>query len=240
MEGAYIGLLIGGMIVLSGLLSLWRPDLLSPFSGMSKTELNKVDLKHAGKSACAVLIATGIVSAAVNWFLCAVGYADAGITVMVLTIVLGGIILMAVMRKYDSNPSAWRYRFGIIFMALFFLVVGTLLLVWSRPNGIEVKDGKVVISGNYGMEVPLDEIRMVEMLDSFPEIEARTNGIGMVHVQKGNFRLDRVGACRLYVNMKYSPFVHIVTSDTGHIFFNTDDPALTEELYDMISSSVNQ
>ena len=108
MEGAYIGLLIGGMIALSGLLSLWRPDLLSPFSGMSKTELDKVDLKHAGKSACAVLIAAGIVSAAVNWFLCAVGYADAGITVMVLTIVLGGIILMAVMRKYDSNPSAWR------------------------------------------------------------------------------------------------------------------------------------
>ena len=72
------------------------------------------------------------------------------------------------------------------------------------------------------------------MLDCLPEIEARTNGIGMEYVQKGNFRLEGIGACRLYVNLKYSPFVHIVTAGAGHIFFNTEDSVMTKELYDRI------
>ena len=41
MDGAFIGLLTGGVIVLSGLLLLWRPDLMSPFIFMSKAELDK-------------------------------------------------------------------------------------------------------------------------------------------------------------------------------------------------------
>ena len=234
MDGAFIGLLTGGVIVLSGLLLLWRPDLMSPFIFMSKAELDKVDLKPAGKKACIVLVVTGVICAAANWFLSVSGHADAGIVVMVLSIVIGGIVLLLLTRKYDRNTSAWRYRFTIIFMALFFFVVGAMLLLWSRPNVIEVNDGKIVISGNYGIEIPLDEIRMVEMLDCLPEIEARTNGIGMEYVQKGNFRLEGIGACRLYVNLKYSPFVHIVTAGAGHIFFNTEDSVMTKELYDRI------
>ena len=234
MDGAYIGLLTGGVIVLSGLLLLWRPDLMSPFIFMSKAELDKVDLKPAGKKACIVLVVTGVICAAANWFLSVSGHADAGIVVMVLSIVIGGIVLLLLMRKYDRNTSAWRYRFTIIFLALFFFVAGAMLLLWSRPNVIEVNDGKVVISGNYGIKIPLDEIRMVEMLDCLPEIEARTNGIGMEYIQKGNFRLEGIGACRLYVNLKYSPFVHIVTAGAGHIFFNTEDSVMTKELYDRI------
>lgn len=234
MDGVYIGLLTGGVIVLSGLLLLWRPDLMSPFIFMSKAELDKVDLKPAGKKACIVLVVTGVICAAANWFLSVSGHADAGIVVMVLSIVIGGIVLLLLTRKYDRNTSAWRYRFTIIFMALFFFVVGAMLLWRSRPNVIEVNEGKVVISGNYGIEIPLDEIRMVEMLDCLPEIEARTNGIGMEYVQKGNFRLEGIGACRLYVNLKYSPFVHIVTAGAGHIFFNTEDSVMTKELYDRI------
>lgn len=234
MDGVYIGLLTGGVIVLSGLLLLWRPDLMSPFIFMSKAELDKVDLKPAGKKACIVLVVTGVICAVANWVLSVSGHADAGIVVMVLSIVIGGIVLLLLMRKYDRNTSAWRYRFTIIFMALFFFVAGAMLLLWSRPNVIEVNDGKVVISGNYGIEIPLDEIRMVEMLDCLPEIEARTNGIGMEYVQKGNFRLEGIGACRLYVNLKYSPFVHIVTAGAGHIFFNTEDSVMTKELYDRI------
>lgn len=234
MDGAYIGLLTGGVIVLSGLLLLWRPDLMSPFIFMSKAEPDKVDLKPAGKKACIVLVVTGVICAAANWFLSVSGHADAGIVVMVLSIVIGGIVLLLLMRKYDRNTSAWRYRFTIIFLALFFFVAGAMLLLWSRPNVIEVNDGKVVISGNYGIKIPLDEIRMVEMLDCLPEIEARTNGIGMEYIQKGNFRLEGIGACRLYVNLKYSPFVHIVTAGAGHIFFNTEDSVMTKELYDRI------
>ena len=129
MDGAFIGLLTGGVIVLSGLLLLWRPDLMSPFIFMSKAELDKVDLKPAGKKACIVLVVTGVICAAANWFLSVSGHADAGIVVMVLSIVIGGIVLLLLTRKYDRNTSAWRYRFTIIFMALFFFV----------PNAIELR-----------------------------------------------------------------------------------------------------
>ena len=35
---------------------------------------------------------------------------------------------------------------------------------------------------------------------------------------------------QLYLNLKYSPYVHIVTASGEHIFFNTKDPSQTKDL----------
>ena len=81
------------------------------------------------------------------------------------------------------------------------------------------------------MTVDRGSIRSVQLLDSLPEIEVRTNGIGMGNIQKGHFRIEGFGSCRLYVDLKYPPFV-LLGLDTGeNIIFNTLDPDETESLY---------
>ena len=237
MGNIYIGLLTGGILILAGLLCWKHPELLSPTGIMSENEKENVDLKSAGKASCIILVTTGIVSFALNWILCATGHVEAGISVMTLSIPAGVIILLFLMKKYDRNPTGWKYSLAIGFIAVFFVVTGAMMLIWTKPEAINIDNGSVCITGDYATEVRLNDIRMIELLDSLPEITARTNGIGQGNINKGHFRLEGVGACRLYVNLKYSPFIHIVTAEGEHIFFNTDDPARTMDLYKSISAS---
>lgn len=115
-------------------------------------------------------------------------------------------------------------------LLLIFAGIAILAVSLMKPNDIEVTSECLRISGNYGIEVRLDDIRSAELVDSLPKIELRTNGIGAGNIQVGHFRMQGIGKCRLYLNRKYTPYVHIVTASGEHIFFNTEDPARTGEL----------
>ena len=123
---------------------------------------------------------------------------------------------------------------------VFLIVAGIVLIIATslRPNGIEVVQDSLVITGNYHYSVKLRDIRSVEKWDSLPKIKLRTNGIGWPNINVGHFILKDIGKCRLYVNKKYPPYVHIVTNGGEHIVFNTKDPKNTEILFDSISQTV--
>lgn len=121
------------------------------------------------------------------------------------------------------------------------LVAGLVLIIVSslRPNRIQVTSDSLVITGSYKYSVKLGEIRSVERLDSLPKIKLRTNGIGWPNIKIGHFRVEGIGKCRLYVNQKFPPYVHIVTSAGEHIIFNTKDPENTESLFFSLSAAVS-
>ena len=72
----------------------------------------------------------------------------------------------------------------------------------------------------------------MSIMETLPEIELRTNGIGMGNIQTGHFRLEGTGPCRLYVNLRFSPFVQLVLDDGEIIIFNTSEKDRTMELYE--------
>ena len=121
------------------------------------------------------------------------------------------------------------------------LVAGLVLIIVSslRPNRIQATSDSLVITGSYKYSVKLDEIRSVERLDSLPKIKLRTNGIGWPNIKIGHFRVEGIGKCRLYVNQKFPPYVHIVTSAGEHIIFNTKDPENTESIFRSLSAAVS-
>ncbi len=136
---------------------------------------------------------------------------------------------------FTGNSMNWEILTGL---TLFF--AGTALIIYgmSRPNRIELAGDSLVIRGSYGQTVSIDEIQSCEMLEKMPEITLRTNGIGLPNVRIGHFRVSGIGKCRLYINLRYSPFVHVTTASGKHIFFNTKDPEVTAGLFEAISDSI--
>ena len=136
---------------------------------------------------------------------------------------------------FTGNSMNWEILTGL---TLFF--AGTALMIYgmSRPNRIELTGDSLVIRGSYGQTVSIDEIQSCEMLEKMPEITLRTNGIGLPNVRIGHFRVSGIGKCRLYINLKYPPFVHVTTDSGKHIFFNTKDPEVTAGLFEAISDSI--
>lgn len=125
----------------------------------------------------------------------------------------------------------------IIGIVMIFAGIVVMLVSISRPNRIEICDGSLVISGSYPMTVTPDGIKTAELLDSLPKITIRTNGFALGDSMTGHFRMKGIGACRLYLKMNRPPFVHIVTSGGKHIFFNTEEPSRTRELFDALNQS---
>lgn len=136
---------------------------------------------------------------------------------------------------FTGSSMNWEIITGL---TLFF--AGTALMIYgmSRPNRIELAGDSLVIRGSYGQAVSIDEIQSCEMLEKMPEITLRTNGIGLPNVRIGHFRVSGIGKCRLYINLKYPPFVHVATVSGKHIFFNTKDPEVTAGLFEAISDSI--
>lgn len=126
----------------------------------------------------------------------------------------------------------------ILGVFLIFAGVVILILAMCRPNDINVTGNSLVISGSYSMTLDLNKIHSAELTDSLPKITLRTNGISVGEIQVGHFRMKDIGKCRLYLNLNYPPYVHIVTTQGAHIFFNTKDPERTKELFSAIMNEV--
>lgn len=238
MSHIFTGVIVGGITAIIGLLCRKYPDLLSPFSLMSEEKKENVDFKAVGKAGCTILVTAGVAGFVLNLIFCATGLADIGITASILSVMLGCIILVSVIRKYDHNEkSGGKYMITAIFLSVLSITIAALLFSWSMPDSIEAGNESLDISGEYAISIKYDSIKSVELLDRLPEIKARTNGIGMANTLKGHFILDGIGRCRLYVNLKYRPLVHIETYSSEHIIFNTDSPQGTGGLYDRIVSA---
>lgn len=227
----YFGLIIAVLLVAVGLAAMKWPGLISFYSLMAPQERENVDMKAAGKSSAVTMAVTGLACAVLYYVPYFMGHPALALALCIVAVMAGILVLTAVLRKYDHNPQRKKANVHVVVVAAVTVAVCIMLWSWSRPVRVTVTESEVEISGPYGLTVNRGSIRSVQLLDTLPEIEVRTNGIGMGNIQKGHFRIEGFGACRLYVDLKYPPFV-LLGLDTGDIvIFNTDDPAETESLY---------
>jgi hypothetical protein len=85
--------------------------------------------------------------------------------------------------------------------------VAFLLLKDSKPSAVEIKDGNLIISGSFGLTVPISGISDLKMTESPPKITSRTNGSGIGTVYKGEFRLEGNIKARIYADASKPPFM---------------------------------
>ena len=190
----YIGLIIAGLLVAAGLVAMKWPGLISFYSLMTPQEREKVDMKAAGKSSAVIMAVTGLACAILYYVPYFMGHPALALALCIVAMMAGVIVLTAVLRKYDHNTQRKKANVHIIVVAVFMVAICIMLWSWSRPVRIAVTED---------------------------EIEIRTNGIGMGNIQKGHFSIEGFGSCRLYVDLKYPPFV-LLGLDTGEIIiFNT-------------------
>ena len=200
----YIGLIIAVLLVAAGLVAMKWPGLISFYSLMTPQERERVDMKAAGKSSAVIMAVTGLACAVLYYVTYFMGHPALALALCIVAMMAGVIVLTAVLRKYDHNTQRKKANVHIIVVAVFMVAICIMLWSWSRPVRIAVTED---------------------------EIEIRTNGIGMGNIQKGHFRIEGFGSCRLYVDLKYPPFV-LLGLDTGEIIiFNTKNPSETESLY---------
>lgn len=138
-------------------------------------------------------------------------------------------------RELAENRA--KQRKLILWVSAFFTVLVLSLVGWSAmPSTISVEDGRLDVSGAYGINVSLSDLEQVELRDSLPEIGKRTNGLSFGPVLKGHFQVEGLGKTRLLLRSSETPpFLFLkIKNQPESIFINMANPNETAQLYQQL------
>lgn len=107
----------------------------------------------------------------------------------------------------------------------------------SKSSSFEVSNGNLIISGSFGITVPIAEIADLRLSDSMPVITTKTNGAWLGDACKGEFILENNIKARLYVDISAPPFITLKHSDTTY-YLNAATPADTQALHEQLVTAI--
>jgi hypothetical protein len=231
-----VSLLIAGTMLFLGILIRFCKCyvLIAGYNTMSKAE-QQVDINGLGRLIGNYLLGMGglfLLSGLLGW------ERQPGVfTVMLL--VFAGVTVWLLFRAQKFNPNPQENRktgFIIILIMTTFIGAGGLIYYGSRPPEVEVNSKLLEIKGMYGLKVPQAEIAGITLIKRLPQVRGKTNGFNYGNLLKGNFRLQGIGAAKLFVYRDIPPYI-LITAKRTKLFVNFKEPQKTSELYRKLLAS---
>jgi Ca2+/Na+ antiporter len=141
-------------------------------------------------------------------------------------------------RKASVNSSMIIGLISLLGAAifLFVLVNGT-----KKETEVIIQGNQIVFKGQYGVTDNLKEITDIQLKDDIPAIGMKVNGAGLGEIMKGDFKVEGLGTCRLFVHSEKGPFIYMLVGGKYTIINFIDSAktmAIYEELKKVIESDV--
>jgi len=223
-----IHLVIGGFLILIGALVKGNPMLIAGYNTMPEAKRKNVDIEGLSTMMRNYLMGMGVLLIAGGFLFAFAGWKLVADIWPIFT-VLGGVLFMVVKaRKYDHNKKSRAINILVIsFVVVLVLGVAGFLYYSMLPPNITTAEGRITIGGSYGTSA---EVQQAELLDSIGVIGRKTNGFQLGSVFKGNFEVEGLGNCLLFIHSTEGPFILIRTSDGRKILINAEGDDLTAAL----------
>lgn len=236
----FVAIFIGALCIGIGFLIKAYPDAIAGYNTMPKKKKKNVDVKGLSAFLGNGLIIIGSITIAGYYIFDFAGLRLPAELMLIVPVLAGPVLLVLLSQKFDHNPKK-KSRY-VIPVVLFGIVIsmGVELFGYYKPAGIEIEDDALRITGKYGVEIKYDEIADAGLTDRIPNVRKRTNGLSFAGSNKGYFRLDEYGKCRLFLHIKNkSPFIIITDNEGLKTIFNVKDPDTAQEYYSRIKEKIN-
>jgi hypothetical protein len=110
------------------------------------------------------------------------------------------------------------------------LFPGSLIKI-EKVNVSLLSDQIKIKQDIYEVDCKYDEIIRLDTLSSLPEINYRSNGIGLDTLLAGHFNMQGIEDAMLFLDPESPPFIHFLSKKGQHVFLNLDHHKKTIELY---------
>ncbi|GFP75479.1 hypothetical protein [Clostridium fungisolvens] len=123
-----------------------------------------------------------------------------------------------------------------------FIVIGAIALVINQSNKtkedvqVKINGSKVVIEGQFGTTIDTKDISEIKLLDTLPAVKTRVNGAESGEYKRGDFEVQDLGTCKLFINLENGPYIYIVAN--GKYIINFNDKATTLDFYDKLKKVI--
>lgn len=217
--------------------------LISGYNTMSVDKKKNVNVEGLGRfmgNACFVM--AGIILVALFFGLMGSGL---GFGIIFALLIPTTIFIIIRAQKYDGNTrdingkmtTSAKVMTGSIVGFLLIISIGISILLFKSSQQAEynIRDGQLDISGMYGQEIKIDNIKSLKMLDSIPEIIFKTNGSALGNKYKGYFNLKGISNATLYIDTSKPPFIYIEKDSGAIVILNCKDAEETRKLFEQLN-----
>lgn len=155
-------------------------------------------------------------------------------------------------RRFNPPPSFYssksmkgkiaRSKANSIALVISAVVVIAVIggIIWTaQPNEFALEKNELRISGAYGTVIPYSDIENLELSETIPSIELRTNGLGLGSIQKGHFKSKEMGDALLFMCSNSSPVIIIKQKEQKAVLINFAEPEETRMLYQQLKAKVD-
>jgi hypothetical protein len=125
----------------------------------------------------------------------------------------------------------------VVLLLALFGFIGSKVYKEAQPVIVNIEQGSLHIDGSYGQNIPIDDIVEIQLIDSLPEIQRRTNGSETGYMLRGHFQLSEIGQAMLYLDRQNPPFIYLATSEQK-VYLNGASPQETRELFAALSEEI--
>lgn len=152
-----------------------------------------------------------------------------------LFFLLGGFIYLS---KFELPEK--RKRSYVISTSFFVVITGFvvgLYILGYQEYELIMKKQSFEITGMYGNEWEIEDIKRIELLEEMPKVTSKQNGFGLATLAKGYFTVTGYGRSLLFIQKDHAPYLYIELSNKK-IFINNKNPDTTKKWYQEINTAV--
>ena len=241
-------LIMGVILMLTGLLVYKFPMLISGVNTMSKKRLAKVDLEGLKLAYRNVFLIGGGVMLLFGGLSILV-HIPIGVHLALLLVVTFALVVACfhLNRRYDlglqgeeGRKERKKNRIALIITAVTFVVILFFFFKGSKPATVEVTEGYITAKGSgYSASIPLDDVTEANLLTDWPSFPIRTNGVATEDVAIGHFRKKGGESCMLFVCTDGGPLLEVRTVDGSLYYLNCATEAETIEMIAKVKQLIN-
>lgn len=142
--------------------------------------------------------------------------------------------------QFTKNKSKKQKVTTYAAMSVMFLLFSVIIYEFKsslKDNEILVDSKKIEITGDYGIEINISNLKSIELIKKLPEISSKTNGFALETIKKGYFRTNNDEKVKLLINSKKTPIILLITNDNQKIYYSSKDKS-NEEIYNEVKRKV--
>lgn len=123
------------------------------------------------------------------------------------------------------------------------IFLGVAIFLFMLFNGtrkeieVIIQGNQIVFKGQYGVTDNLKEITDIQLKNDIPAIGMKVNGAGLGEIMKGDFEVEGLGTCRLFVHSEKGPFIYMMV-DGKYTIINFKDSAKTMAIYEELKKAI--
>jgi hypothetical protein len=234
-----LSLIVGLFMIGLGFLVKSVPDLIAGYSTMPEDKKKNVDIQGLSTYMRNGLITIGLCIITGYFVFKWIGFIMVASSMILLMTTVGLTIMVINAQKYDKNKKQkTRLTYFIPVIAAFF--VTGLIIYGFIPSKVSYTDDSVRLSGMYGFEIKINDIKKAELIDTIPTIKIRTNGFSFGSVKKGFFFDEKSQRIRLLIHSDKSPYLILLKKNGDKIILNFKNRIDTEETYNKITARTDK